>query len=95
MMISFKKLKNNFKKYIELYKSLYKDKRTPLISKILLWLAIGYAVLPFDLIPDFIPIIGHIDDAIIIPGFIFFALKFIPKSLYREHSDRIFKNDRC
>ena len=90
-MIRFKQLKSSFKRYIKLYKALYDDKRTPKISKIFLWLAIGYFFLPFDIIPDFIPILGHLDDAVIIPTLLYIAIKFIPESLYREHYKRIFK----
>ncbi len=85
----FSSLKKNFKKYLKLYKELYKDKRTPRISKIFLWLALGYLMMPFDLIPDFIPVIGQVDDLIIVPGLVFLALKFIPKSLYDEHYEKI------
>lgn len=44
----------------------------------LLWLAIGYVLLPFDLIPDFLPVIGQLDDLIIVPGLIYLALKVVP-----------------
>jgi uncharacterized membrane protein YkvA (DUF1232 family) len=87
-MISFKKVKffsRKIKKQISLYKMLMKDSRTPLVSKILLSLAIGYLLLPFDLIPDFIPIFGQIDDIIIVPLLIYIALKLIPKELIEEH----------
>lgn len=89
-MNRFVELRDNFKKYIRLYKSLYADKRTPLPAKVFLWLAVGYALLPFDLIPDFIPVLGHLDDIIIIPVFIYLALKFTPKSLYQEHYNSLF-----
>lgn len=92
MRISFVEIKNSFERRINLYKSIYQDKRTPLISKILLGAAIGYLFMPFDLIPDFIPVIGHLDDAIIVPSLIYLAIKFIPLSLYQEHKDRIFKS---
>ena len=90
-MKSFNTIKNEFKNYLRLYKELYKDQRTPRISKIFLWLALGYLMMPIDLIPDFIPVIGQIDDLIIVPGLIFLALKFIPKSLYDEHYKEIEK----
>ena len=84
-------IQKTLKNHINLYISLYKDKRTPKISKILLWCALGYFFLPFDLIPDFIPVIGQFDDVIIVPGLIYLSLRFIPKSLYHEHYGRIFR----
>lgn len=41
-------------------------------------------MLPFDLIPDFLPVIGHLDDAIIVPGLIWLALKRVPEELKAE-----------
>jgi uncharacterized membrane protein YkvA (DUF1232 family) len=55
--------------------------QTPLFGKILLGLAVGYLLLPFDLIPDFIPVIGQLDDLIIVPGLIYLALKIIPEEV--------------
>ena len=84
---SLKKIKNYtraFKKEIEYYRRLLKDKRTPLISKILLGLAVAYVLLPFDLIPDFIPLLGQLDDLLIVPLLVFLALKLIPSELKAE-----------
>ncbi len=89
MNISLKDIRSHLKKRLILYKSLYQDKRTPLLAKIILWIAIGYAFLPLDLIPDFIPIIGQLDDILIVPGLIYLALKFIPKEVYLEHKNKI------
>ncbi len=49
-----------------LFKQLLQDSRTPRRYKYALWLLIAYLSLPFDLIPDFIPIVGQLDDAIIV-----------------------------
>ena len=86
-----KQIQKALKNHADLYVSLYKDKRTPKISKALLWCAMGYFFLPFDLIPDFIPVIGQFDDLIIVPGLIYLSLRFIPKSLYQEHYGTIFR----
>jgi uncharacterized membrane protein YkvA (DUF1232 family) len=84
MIQKLKDIGRKLKKEAEFYRRVMRHKRTPRISKIFLGAAIGYLFLPFDLIPDFIPVIGHIDDAIIIPLFVFIAIKFIPKDVLAE-----------
>ena len=61
-----------------------RDSRTPTISKILLWIAIGYAVSPIGLVPDFIPIVGYLDDAIIVPLLIIFAMRRVSPEVVAE-----------
>lgn len=89
MKIHLKEIASYLKKYLHLCRVLLKDPETPLISKILLGVAVGYAFMPFDLIPDFIPVIGHIDDVLIIPGLIYLALKFIPTEIIKKHKEQI------
>jgi uncharacterized membrane protein YkvA (DUF1232 family) len=69
---------------IKVYQAAMKDPRTPRISKWLLGLAVGYFFLPIDLIPDFIPVIGHLDDAVIIPLLVYLALKNIPPEVMED-----------
>ena len=53
-------------------------------SKLLVFLTVAYALSPLDLIPDFIPVVGLIDDLVIVPFGIFLALKTIPKEVLAE-----------
>ena len=73
-----------FSQEVEFYKRVIKNPRTPRVSKVLLGVAIAYAVSPIDLIPDFIPVIGYLDDLIILPLLIWIAVRLIPKSVMME-----------
>lgn len=81
-------IRATFKRNIALYKAIYTDPRTPRLARWLLWLALAYTLSPIDLIPDFIPFIGHLDDVIIIPLLILLALKLVPPEVYDEHRKR-------
>lgn len=72
------------KRRLSLYRLILKDPRTPRLPKVLLMLAIGYTLLPFDLIPDFLPVIGHVDDVIIVPLLIIIALRLIPTEVVED-----------
>jgi uncharacterized membrane protein YkvA (DUF1232 family) len=85
-----KSIGHRFKSELKVYQGALRDPRTPRLARLLLWLAIGYTLLPFDLIPDFIPIIGHLDDAILVPLLIMGALKLIPETVMKESRDRVF-----
>jgi uncharacterized membrane protein YkvA (DUF1232 family) len=61
-----------------------KHPATPLAAKILATLVVAYALSPIDLIPDFIPVIGYLDDVILIPIGIYFTLKLIPPAVINE-----------
>jgi uncharacterized membrane protein YkvA (DUF1232 family) len=63
------------------YKRLQQHPQTPKLAKFFLWLAIGYTLLPFDLIPDFIPVLGQLDEVVIIPLLLYFALKCTPQEV--------------
>jgi len=66
------------------YRRVLKDRWTPKIAKLFLGLAVGYMLLPFDIIPDFIPVIGHLADLIIVTALIAIALKMIPKEVIED-----------
>lgn len=81
IMDRLKQIAGQLKAEFGFYRRLYKHPQTPLLAKGLLWLAIGYLLMPFDLIPDFLPVIGQLDELVIIPFLLFLALKLTPASV--------------
>lgn len=61
-----------------------KHKDTPLPAKILAGLTMAYALSPIDLIPDFIPVLGYLDDIILLPGLIALTVKLIPREVLAQ-----------
>jgi uncharacterized membrane protein YkvA (DUF1232 family) len=84
-MNKLRKLFLRFRRELQLYRNILADPRTPKLTKILLGSAVTYALTPVDIIPDFIPVVGHLDDVLIIPALVYFALKSIPPPLLEEH----------
>jgi len=78
----------SFKRNITFYRGIYTDLRTPRLARVLLWAALTYTLSPIDIIPDFIPIVGHLDDLVIIPLVVYFALKLVPPEVYAEHQKK-------
>ncbi|GIN86782.1 hypothetical protein J6TS2_31680 [Heyndrickxia sporothermodurans] len=73
----------------------YKDPRTPWYAKVVTICVVAYAFSPIDLIPDFIPVLGYLDDLIIVPTGISLALKLIPSHIIednRENAEDMKKN---
>ena len=68
-----------------------KDKETPWYTKILATITVGYALSPIDLIPDFIPVLGYLDDIILLPLFVAITVRLIPKDVW-ERSHRQSEN---
>ena len=69
-----------------------RDPRVPWYAKALAGATAAYALSPIDLIPDFIPILGYLDDAIIVPAGIWLAVRLIPPALmieFREEASRL------
>lgn len=88
-MDNARKIAKQFKTEIKIYRLVVKDSNTPLLGKLLLGSAIGYLLLPFDLIPDFIPVLGQLDDLIIVPLLLVLALKLIPSDLIEKHRQSV------
>jgi uncharacterized membrane protein YkvA (DUF1232 family) len=66
----------------------YKDPRVPLYTRIFAACVVGYALSPIDLIPDFIPVIGYLDDLLIVPAGIWLSLKMIPAAVMVESREK-------
>ena len=61
-----------------------RDPRTPWAAKALAVVVVAYALSPIDLIPDFIPVIGYLDDLILLPGLIWLALRLLPPEVLAD-----------
>jgi uncharacterized membrane protein YkvA (DUF1232 family) len=71
--------------------------RTPWYAKILVSFIAAYALSPIDLIPDFVPVLGYLDDLVLIPLGIFLAIRLIPPQVLEECRSRaqeIFQSDK-
>lgn len=66
----------------------FKRKDTPWTAKAVIGIAVGYALSPIDLIPDFIPVLGYIDDLVILPLLIALAVKLIPKDIMADCEEK-------
>jgi len=65
-----------------------RDPATPLLAKCVAGLTVTYALSPIDLIPDFIPIIGFLDDVILVPLGIWISLRLIPSAVLASSRDK-------
>jgi uncharacterized membrane protein YkvA (DUF1232 family) len=84
MLDRLRELGRSAKRELAVYRRVLQDGRTPWAAKALLALAVGYLLLPFDLIPDFLPVVGQLDDLVIVPGLVLLALKLIPGDVIDE-----------
>src|SRR4030095_4291655 len=84
-----KEIARSFKRELIVYQRVLRDERTPRSAKLFLALAIGYLCMPFDLIPDFIPVIGHLDDAGIVPTLVFIAVRSLPREIVSEYREQV------
>ncbi len=64
-----------------------KDKNTPAGARILALITVCYALSPVDLIPDFIPVLGYLDDVIILPALIALTVRLIPKEVWLKNRE--------
>lgn len=89
MIKKLKYFSKQLKQELAVYRLVLKHPKTPWLAKLFLGLAIAYLLLPFDLIPDFIPVLGQLDEIIIIPVLVYLALLFIPKTIIQDCRDQV------
>lgn len=65
-----------------------RDPRTPLAAKLVAGLVVAYVLSPIDLIPDFIPVLGYLDELILVPAGLWLALKLVPPGVMADNRAR-------
>ena len=65
-----------------------KDNKTPWYARFFALLTVVYALSPIDLIPDFIPVLGYLDDLIILPALVALTIKFIPRDVFEKYREQ-------
>ena len=74
-----------------------KAKETPTLAKIMAFLTVAYALSPVDLVPDFIPVLGYLDDVLILPALVALTVKLIPKEIfgrYQKEAEGMWKDGK-
>ena len=74
-----------------------KAKETPILARIMAFLTVAYALSPVDLVPDFIPVLGYLDDVLILPALVALTVKLIPKEIfgrYQKEAEGMWKDGK-
>ena len=74
-----------------------KGRDTPLLAKILAGVTVAYALSPIDLVPDFVPVLGYLDDVLLLPALIALTVKLIPKKVWvrcQAESENMWKDSK-
>ena len=95
--MNLKERAGKLKRYISALYLAMRAKETPLLPKVLAAVTVGYALSPVDLIPDFIPVLGYLDDVILLPALIALTIRLIPKDVMDRclaESEEMWKDGR-
>lgn len=95
--MTFKERAEEWKRNVPAVFLALKDRDTPLIAKILAGITVAYALSPIDLIPDFVPVLGYLDDMLLLPGLIALTVKLIPKAVWarcRAESENMWEDGK-
>ena len=82
--MGLKEFAARFKKELAVYQRVLKHPHTPWLAKLFLGMAVAYLLMPFDLIPDFIPVLGQLDELVVIPVLVWLAVRLIPSQIIQE-----------
>ena len=93
MLERLKITRREIQREITVYRLVLQDPRVPKRAKWLLGLAVGYMLSPIDLIPDFIPVLGYLDDVLIVPALVWLALRAIPQDVLRDCRAKVVEQD--
>lgn len=92
IITNLKERANSLKQNITTIYYASKSPKLPIKTKVLILFTVGYAMSPIDLIPDFIPVIGYLDDLIILPALIALAIKSISKDILMDATEQAKNN---
>lgn len=84
MLQRLKKWAKRLKHELHVLQLAMAEPAVPWYAKALILLTLAYALSPIDLIPDFIPVLGLLDDLILLPGFIYLAIRLIPRNALQK-----------
>jgi uncharacterized membrane protein YkvA (DUF1232 family) len=84
MLKSWKQRARQLKRLLSALYVAYRDPRTPVVAKVVALCVVAYAVSPIDLIPDPIPVLGYLDDAILLPLGIALAIRLLPREVWDD-----------
>lgn len=84
MRLKLKEVRATLAREIRVYRLIMRHDRTPRLTRWLLGAALAYAVSPLDLIPDWVPLAGHLDDILIVPLLVWLSLRFVPAEVIAD-----------
>ncbi|HQR52131.1 MAG TPA: DUF1232 domain-containing protein [Burkholderiales bacterium] len=73
---------SRFKDEAKMVWAMLRDPRAPFVAKMIAVLALAYLASPVDFISDFVPILGWVDDGLVLAGLLWLAYQFLPRDLY-------------
>lgn len=96
-MVDLKERAGKLKRDIPAVFLALRDRETPVLAKVMAALTVGYALSPIDLIPDFIPILGYLDDVILLPALVALTVRLIPGRVWassRAQAEHLWENGK-